>query len=375
MPQRAAARPAVSFFISYTGSDVKWARWIGQELTAAGYTCRLQAEDFPPGSRFINEMRRALDEAGHVLAVLSPAYFRSDYAALEVQSAIATDPLGRSRRVIPVRIAECAIPEIFRDLVYIDFVGKSQHEQRRALRAGVRAAVLGDARERGRLSPEPWPGDSRNRAPVVATGTGGADASPDLPLRVQFLACETGRGLDLKGQFRKIKTAIARSHNARRISLTGDFDVTEVNLFSKLNAQRPHVVHISGNQNGGDVILRADGGGETLVSDEALAGLLSSLGNRVRLVIIDTCRSYRCAKRVAEVVDCALGVDDDIYDEEAIRFYEAFYGALGAGMSVKDAHGQALAALRFNHVPLKRIPKLCAKQGINPRSVYLLGRS
>src|SRR5262245_43501702 len=116
---------AVNFFISYTGSDVEWAKWIAWELGRAGYTYRLQAENIPPGSRFMNEMRLGVQNADHVLAILSPAYFESQFASLEFQSALAADPLGQARRVIPVRVEQCSIPTLFSDLVYIDFVEKS----------------------------------------------------------------------------------------------------------------------------------------------------------------------------------------------------------------------------------------------------------
>lgn len=363
----------VNFFISYTGADAEWAKWIAWELERAGYSYRLQAEHFPPGTRFINEMRRWLDNSDHLLAVLSPAYFKSDFASLEAQSALAQDPLGLSRRVIPVRIEPCSLPAIYSDLVYIDFVGKSEQEQRRSLVAGVRAAVLGQQAAKRQVKERPkWPGVSRGGGDATASPPGNA-AVRELPVRVQFIACDVGRGLDLRGQHAKMRAAIERSHFAKDITLHADFDVTDANLFAKLNTYGPHVVHISGNQYGGDVLLPSHEGGEVAVSDEVFAGLLSSLGSAVRLVIVDTCKSYRCAKRVSEVVDFAIGVDDDIFDDEAIRFYEVFYTALGAGRSIADAHRQAMSALQIKKVPLKRIPKLCVKPGRQALLAYLVG--
>jgi hypothetical protein len=189
---------------------------------------------------------------------------------------------------------------------------------------------------------------------------------------VQFIACDVGRGLDLKGQFNTIKAAIEGSKFSKEIRLHADFDVTDANLFTKLNSYRPHVVHFSGNQNGGDVLLPSCHGGEVVVPDEALAGLLSSLGSGLRLAIIDTCKSYRCAKRVSEVVDCAVGVNDDIFDQEAIRFYEVFYQATGAGHSIAAAHGQATAALQFMRVTRKRIPQLCVKAEKDASQLFLV---
>jgi hypothetical protein len=49
-----------NFFISYTQSDLEAASWIAWELERAGFTYRMQGDDFPPGSRFLTEMRRWL---------------------------------------------------------------------------------------------------------------------------------------------------------------------------------------------------------------------------------------------------------------------------------------------------------------------------
>ena len=172
-----------------------------------------------------------------------------------------------------------------------------------------------------------------------------------------------------------MSSALKQSRYSKQIELNPEFDVTDSNIFEKLNGYLPHVVHISGSQNGGDVLLRGANGGEVVISDEALAGFLSSLGRQVRVVIIDTCQSFNCARRVSEVVDCTLGVEGDIYDHEAIRFYEIFYQALAAGQTIADAHRQAVSALRFSKppVPDDRIPKLCQKTGINASQFFLVG--
>ena len=52
------------FFISYTGVNEAWARWIAVELERAGYTTVVQAFDFRPGSDFVHEMQQATASAG-----------------------------------------------------------------------------------------------------------------------------------------------------------------------------------------------------------------------------------------------------------------------------------------------------------------------
>jgi hypothetical protein len=71
------------FFISYTGVNRSWAEWIAVRLEASGYLTVLQAWDFRPGSDFLHEMQRATTSAGRTIAVLSPAYFGSQFGEAE----------------------------------------------------------------------------------------------------------------------------------------------------------------------------------------------------------------------------------------------------------------------------------------------------
>ena len=50
------------FFISYNKEDTHWAEWIAWQLEEAGYTTRIQAWDFRPGSNFILDMQEATEK-------------------------------------------------------------------------------------------------------------------------------------------------------------------------------------------------------------------------------------------------------------------------------------------------------------------------
>ena len=56
--------PGPDFFISYTGVNEGWARWIAVELGQVGYSTVVQAFDFRPGSDFVHEMQQATASAG-----------------------------------------------------------------------------------------------------------------------------------------------------------------------------------------------------------------------------------------------------------------------------------------------------------------------
>jgi tetratricopeptide (TPR) repeat protein len=124
------------FFISYTGADVAWAEWVAQTLEDAGYTTVLQAWDFRPGDNFIQRMDQALDEADRVLAVLSPAYFASEYARDEWTAALVR-ARGEHDRLLPVRIQAVELPPLLANRVYVDLVELDEPAAAERLLAGV----------------------------------------------------------------------------------------------------------------------------------------------------------------------------------------------------------------------------------------------
>ena len=129
------------FFISRAGQDSDWAKWIASTLEEEGHTTTVQDFDFRPGHSFLHQMKEAIDKADHFIAVLSDDYFEMPFTLKELYSGIASDPIGRNRTVIPVRVRPCQIPGLFTDLVYIDLVGKSAETARSDLLDGIRPEV------------------------------------------------------------------------------------------------------------------------------------------------------------------------------------------------------------------------------------------
>jgi hypothetical protein len=113
----------------------------------------------------------------------------------------------------------------------------------------------------------------------------------------------------------------------------------------------------------------------TTISDTALAGMFRSLDRGLKLVVIDTCFSLRCATTVAKAVPCAMGVEGDIYEDDATTFYRTFYQAVASGRSLKDATAQAQSALRFAKVSPAQIPLLRCRAGVSPGDVVLIERA
>jgi TIR domain/NB-ARC domain len=128
----------VDYFISYTAADRAWAEWIAWQLKEAGSSVVLQAWDMVPGLDFVHEMQKATTTAKRTLAVLSPAYFTSQFSEAEWRVAFADDPSGEQRRLIPVRVVDFQPAGLLATRIYIDLAGKDRQAARTALLEGVR---------------------------------------------------------------------------------------------------------------------------------------------------------------------------------------------------------------------------------------------
>ena len=119
------------FFISYNGRDRDWAEWIAWTLEEDDrYSVLVQAWDFRPGQNFVLQMHRAATETDRTLVVLSPNYLTAEYTQPEWAVAVAHDPSGTSRKLIPVRVAPCQPEGLLKAIIYADLVGLSQDEAR-----------------------------------------------------------------------------------------------------------------------------------------------------------------------------------------------------------------------------------------------------
>ncbi|KPM52667.1 hypothetical protein ACG83_30005 [Frankia sp. R43] len=127
----------MDFFVSYTESDKSWAEWISWQLEAAGYRVLVQAWDFGAGAHFVHEMHRAAIEAERTVAVLSAAYLTCAFGEAEWQAAWAADPSGTGRKLLAVRVEDCARPGLLGQLVGVDLFGVEEEVGRRRLLAAA----------------------------------------------------------------------------------------------------------------------------------------------------------------------------------------------------------------------------------------------
>jgi hypothetical protein len=169
----------VIFFVSYTKPDEAWAEWISWALEEVGFSTTVQAWDFGPGGNFVLEMQQAASEAKRTLAVLSPDYLKSRFAASEWAAAFAADPDGLKKRLVPIRVRACRLDGLWKALVHIDLVGLDEPTAQERILAGVRG-------QRGKPQRRPqFPGtmmrQERPQFPGSAQSSEARDATPYIP--------------------------------------------------------------------------------------------------------------------------------------------------------------------------------------------------
>ena len=109
------------FFVSFNQADRAWATWIAWALEAAGYSVFFQDWDFK--GNFVLEMDKAHTRSRRTIAVLSPDYLTSRFAAPEWAARFAQDATSEHDLLIPVRVRPCALEGLLAQIVYVDLVG------------------------------------------------------------------------------------------------------------------------------------------------------------------------------------------------------------------------------------------------------------
>jgi hypothetical protein len=205
------------FFVSYTKPDEAWAEWISWILEEANFSVIMQAWDFGAGGNFVLEIQRAAAEATRTLAVLSPDYLTSRFAAPEWAAALAADPDGLKRRLMPVRVRACPLDGLWKALIHIDLVGLDEPTAEERLLAGVRG-------KRGKPKQRPqYPGSGmgkheRPQFPGSVPASEARGATPYIPtLRASYTDLDKRKFLResfdvIAGYFERGLTAMAEQN-------------------------------------------------------------------------------------------------------------------------------------------------------------------
>jgi hypothetical protein len=129
-------------FLSCAPEDATWGERLAKMLRQDGIRVWFQKRAIEPGEHKLLKLNEALRRSRKMIAVWSPHYFRESnpWMLAAMYAKQHDDVLARERLLIPVMIADCDPPALFRNLAFVDF--RHAEDYHLALRELIRALDL-----------------------------------------------------------------------------------------------------------------------------------------------------------------------------------------------------------------------------------------
>jgi hypothetical protein len=165
---------------------------------------------------------------------------------------------------------------------------------------------------------------------------------PPTPRRITvlFVASNTkdlGQ-VDLLREHRDLQAEFDRGTQAGRFQLESLLAPRKRDLTRSLIRLRPRVVHFCGHgDEEGRIIIRDNDEDALPIDQRSLAGIIGTLKDDIRLVVLNACYTEKQAQALTVDIDCAIGMNREVVDKVAIEFAASFYMAVANGSFIKEA--------------------------------------
>lgn len=110
-------------FISYSRTNRGFALELAKELKASGFLIWFDQLDIPTGSRWDDEIEKALTQCEIFMVILTPQSIASNNVKDEIGYA-----LDSNKRILPILLEHADVPFRIRRFQYVDFTDKSNEE-------------------------------------------------------------------------------------------------------------------------------------------------------------------------------------------------------------------------------------------------------
>jgi hypothetical protein len=223
--------------------------------------------------------------------------------------------------------------------------------------------------------------------------TRGLHTRSDRKIKVLFLAANPDytSPLLLGEEVRRIEAEVRASEWRDALEFVSKWSVQPDDLQRALLEHRPQILHFSGHGSpAGDLLLEpgmeatqpascgrdrelmAGGSLPAPVSLSVLVGLIRTLKDNLRIIVLNACFSESQAAALAECVDGAIGVRAEIGDRAALIFSAAFYRAIGYGRSVQVAFDLGINAMQLARLRVDAAPRLFTRAGMDASKIMLV---
>jgi hypothetical protein len=163
--------------------------------------------------------------------------------------------------------------------------------------------------------------------------------------------------LRLSSEVKQIKHALERSRNREKWTIETNEAVTVDDLRRALLDFRPTVVHFSGHGSGtGGLAFENDKGETHTAQTGPLTKLFHHFKDSLKCVVLNACYSEIQAIEIRQQIDYVVGMSRGIGDESATKFSVAFYDAIFAETTFRQAFDLACTAIDLSNLPDPEVP-------------------
>jgi hypothetical protein len=129
-------------FISYSHKDSAWVRdMLLPRLEGEGLRVCIDYRDFEVGAPSLVNMENAVERSRKTVLVLTPNWVASEWTEFEALLIQTKDPAGRGRRILPLMVQPCSLPDRLQIFTYLDLTNPAEFDfQMQRLVAAIRSA-------------------------------------------------------------------------------------------------------------------------------------------------------------------------------------------------------------------------------------------
>lgn len=179
--------------------------------------------------------------------------------------------------------------------------------------------------------------------------------------------------LDLDKEAREIREAITKAIKRDSIDFQTRWATRVSDIFQAINETNPTIIHFSGHSTEeGELVFQDNYDKPKLVSNESIAEMVTAFSDDIRMIVFNNCFSSTQAEMIVGKVEATIGMNRSIEDESAIIFSSQLYSAIGFGVSLEKAFGQAKARLMAEGTDEENTPQLFVKEGFEAKDIVFV---